>query len=117
MFSQRSYLFVVGLALCTSAALYGQTPSFTPDSTFQGSSLTDWRTMGHATWHAENGEVVANSGGSKGEGWLVLNKSYQDTGLYLSFRCEGDCDTGVLLRAEKTADGMKGVFLSIKGSE
>jgi hypothetical protein len=117
MLSQRFNVFAVGLALCFGVALYGQTPSFTPDSTFQGSSLTGWKTLGHAAWRAENGEVIANSNGSKGEGWLVLDKSYQDTGLDLSFRCEGDCDTGVLLRAEKTADGMKGVFLSIKGNE
>jgi hypothetical protein len=117
MFSQRFHALAVSLALCSGAALFSQTPSFTPDSTFQGSSLTGWQTVGYAEWRAEKGEVIANSGGRKGDGWLVLDKSYQDTGLYLSFRCKGDCDTGVLLRAEKTAGGIKGVFLSIKGNE
>src|SRR5580698_5719936 len=115
MLSQRFRVFAVGVALCSGTAVYGQTPSFHPDLKFEGSLLTGWQSLGQATWRAENGEVIANSG--KGEGWLVLDKSYQDTGLYLSFRCEGDCDTGVLLRAKKTAGGMKGVFLSIKGSE
>jgi hypothetical protein len=83
MLSQRFHVLAVGLALCSGAALYGQTPSFTPDSMFQGSGLTGWKTLGHAAWLAENGEVIANSSGGKGEGWLVLNKSYQNAGLYL----------------------------------
>jgi len=43
----------------------------------------------------------------------VLDKGYQDIAFYAGFRCEGACKTGVLLRAEKTADGMKGVYVSL----
>src|SRR5262249_58569350 len=32
---------------------------------------------------------------------------------FASFRCVGECKTGVLLRAEKTPQGMKGVYLSL----
>ncbi|MEO8736165.1 MAG: FG-GAP-like repeat-containing protein [Edaphobacter sp.] len=117
MFAHRYYALAASLVLCFSPALNGQAPSFTPDSMFQGSSLTGWHTLGQAGWRAENGDVIANASANKGDGWLVLDHSYQDTGVYLSFRCEGDCDTGVLLRAEKTKDGMKGVFLEIKGGE
>ncbi len=63
----------------------------------------------------ENGELIGK--GTAGSGWLVLDHSYQDTGFYAGFRCVGVCDTGVLLRATKTEGGMKGTFLSIKGTQ
>ena len=43
----------------------------------------------------------------------MLDRSYQDVGLYANFRCTGGCDTGALFRAEKTADGWKGIFVSL----
>ena len=43
----------------------------------------------------------------------MLDTSYQDVGIYASFKCAAGCKTGVLFRAEKTADGMKGVFVSL----
>ncbi len=60
----------------------------------------------------EKGEIVGTPK-TPGGGWLVLDKSYQDTGFFASFRCMGGCKTGVMLRAEKTADGMKGAFVSL----
>ena len=53
----------------------------------------------------------------EGGGWLVLDKGYQDVAFYASFRCSGACKTGVLLRAEKTADGMKGVYVSLSDGD
>jgi hypothetical protein len=97
-----------------SSALHG--PSFVPDSKFAGSALTGWHTLGQADWRAENGELVGKATG-KGGGWLVLDHSLQDTGFYTAFRCTGSCDTGILLRMTKTADGWTGTYLSIKGSE
>ncbi|MEO6803414.1 MAG: FG-GAP-like repeat-containing protein [Granulicella sp.] len=91
-------------------------PSFVPDGTFKGSSLTGWSTVGHADWKASNGEITGKSTG-EGGGWLVLDKSFQDTGVYLSFRCESACDIGILLRMEKAADGMKGTYLSVDGDK
>ncbi|HZY72528.1 MAG TPA: FG-GAP-like repeat-containing protein [Edaphobacter sp.] len=117
MHSYRSYILAASLILFTSSASQGQSPSFAPDSTFSGSSLAGWNTIGHAAWSAKDGQILANVGTNKGNGWLILNHSYQDTGVYLSFRCKNGCDTGVLLRAEKTSEGMKGIFLSIKGDE
>lgn len=117
MLSYRSCVLAASLIFASHTVLHGQAPSFTPDSTFHGSSLTGWHTLGQAGWSANNGEIVANSGAKKGDGWLVFDHSYQDTGVYLSFHCEGDCDTGVLLRAEKTADGLTGVLLEIKGGD
>lgn len=44
----------------------------------------------------------------------MLDKSYQDSEFYTSFRCAAACNAGVLFRAEKTADGgLKGVYLSL----
>ncbi len=87
-------------------------PSFQPDVTFQGSSLAGWHVIGDAVWDAHDGEISGTAKEESG-GWLVLDRSYQDVGFYTSFQCTGDCKTGVLFRAEKTADGMKGVFVSL----
>ncbi len=87
-------------------------PSFHPDATFSGSSLKGWHTFGPAAWHAENGELIATPKQGAG-GWLVLDRSYQDIGVYTQFRCTGACETGVLLRAEKTPTGMKGIYVAL----
>ena len=71
-----------------------------------------WHTFGPAEWRAENGELVATPKQGAG-GWLVLDHSYQDIGVYTQFRCTGGCETGVLLRAEKTPTGMKGIYVAL----
>jgi hypothetical protein len=116
----RAGLTIGSFFPCLLSGGYAQTqsdlrgPSFVPDANFAGSQLTGWHTLGHAEWSAENGEIVGK--GSAGSGWLVLDHSYQDTGFYAAFRCAGSCDTGVLLRMAKTADGITGTYLSVKGS-
>jgi hypothetical protein len=100
-----------GTAVSSASALNGA--SFTPDAKFAGSALSGWHTLGQAAWQAENGELVGK--GTGGSGWLILDHSYQDTGFYAAFRCTGDCDTGVLLRLTKSANGMIGTYLSVKG--
>jgi hypothetical protein len=86
--------------------------NFVPDVVFKGSSLTAWRTIGQADWRAQNGEIIGTPKGNGG--WLIADRSYQDVGFYASFRCSDGCKTGVLLRAEKTADGgLKGIFTSL----
>jgi hypothetical protein len=98
------------MAAAISAAVATSPTVFVPDSTFKGSSLAGWHTLGQAQWRAENGELIAN--GAQG-GWLVLDKSYQDVGFFASFRAAGGAKAGVLLRAEKTPEGMKGIFMSL----
>lgn len=88
-------------------------PDFIADVTFKGSTLTGWHALGQSDWKAQNGEIVgaAKSGGG---GWLVTDKSYQDVEFYGSFRTGAGSKAGVLLRAEKTADGgLKGMFVSL----
>jgi hypothetical protein len=104
------YAFVI-LALGSTLGR-AQNPSFAPDVTFRGSSLAEWHSVGEGKWSASDGEITGT-----GNGWLLFDKPSQDTGIYLQFHCEGDCNAGILLRAEKTADGMKGVLLSMQGQD
>jgi hypothetical protein len=110
-----------GEFLAASAALlfipaYGAGPTFIPDSTFQGSSLSGWHTLGNAEWRAENGEIIGTPKSPEG-GWLLMDKGLQDAAIYTSFKCAAGCKTGILMRAQKNADGMKGQFLSLTDSD
>ena len=97
------------------SAIFAATRDFIPDFAFRGSSLTGWHALGHANWHAENGEITATPQTPDG-GWLMLDKSYQDVELYTEFRCSQKCDAGILMRTEKTPDGgWKGVYVSLSG--
>jgi hypothetical protein len=108
------FLFAVVAALVLlMPPIDGASKNFAPDATFSGSSLTGWKTMGAAEWRAQNGEIVGTPKG-QGGGWLVLEKPYQDVAIAVTFRCMTGCTTGVLLRAERTADGgLKGIFMSL----
>ena len=92
---------------------FAANPNFVPDFVFKGSALSGWHKLGGADWRAENGEIIGV--GKEGGGWLVMDKSLQDVGIYASFRCSasGACKAGVLLRAEKSAEGTKGIFVSL----
>jgi hypothetical protein len=105
------------LLLVIVAQGLGQTPSFAPDKTFQGSNLDGWHTVGNAKWQANNGVIDADGRAGSASGWLFLDHPYQDTGLYAAFRCDGACDTGILLRAEKSGGSTEGLFLAIKGND
>jgi Domain of Unknown Function (DUF1080)/FG-GAP-like repeat len=111
--SLLAFVVLLGAAPLLSRA---DGPTFVPDAKFDGSTLAGWHTLGQADWRAENGEIVGKGTGAGG--WLLLDRSYQDTGVYTAFRCSGACDTGLLLRAQKAPDGTtKGVFVSINGNE
>src|SRR5687768_635838 len=86
--------------------------NFIPDWTFTGSSLADAEQLGAAKWSAQNGEVIGTASSPDG-GWLLFNNSLQDVQMAASFQCAAGCQAGVVLRLEKTADGFKGVFVSI----
>src|SRR5205807_7827331 len=104
---------LAGCALAIIVRLSGAGPSFHPDVSFKGSALTGWHALGDAAWRAQNGEITGTPR-QPGGGWLVLDHSYQDVGFYSTFKCAAGCKTGLLMRAEKTAEGgMKGVFVSL----
>ena len=103
---------VVALGVALAVSLNAAGPTFRPDVVFRGSSLAAWTPLGDAGWKAQNGEIVG-SPTQPGGGWLVLNTSFQDVALFTNLTCTGACKAGVLLRAEKTPTGMKGVYVSL----
>src|SRR5438128_5689485 len=107
---------VATLAALVIVPLSGTRSTFIPDWTFKGSTLAGWHVLGAADWKAIDGELVGTPKSADG-GWLVLDKSFQDVEFGADFKCVGACRTGVLLRAEKTPTGMKGVFLSLDAGE
>ncbi len=111
-------LAVVAIAAAAFASIiHGASKNFAPDAVFTGSSLTGWQPIGQSTWRAENGEIIGTPTAAAG-GWLLANKPYQDVAVFASFRCAAGCQTGVMLRAEKTADGgLKGVFVSLNEAD
>jgi hypothetical protein len=104
-------------ALLLLAPVFAVGPSFIPDGTVKGSSLAGWHVLGPADWKAQNGEITGTVKPGGSGGWLVLDRSYQDAGFYASFRCAEGCQTGVLLRAEKTSQGMKGIYVSLTAGD
>ena len=109
----RSAFLIAATTLLLAPAAVAVGPSFIPDVTFNGSNLTGWHPLGNADWRAQNGEFVATLKQGGGDGWLVLDHSFQDVGFYVAFQCSAGCKTGILLRAEQTPNGMKGVLVSL----
>ncbi len=104
---------IMAIATLWLVPVFAEGPTFIPDTTFKGSSLTGWHVLGQADWHAQNGEVVGTVKPGGNGGWLVLDRSYQDVGFFANFRCTGGCLAGLLFRAEKTAEGLKGIYVSL----
>ena len=100
-------------AAASASIIHGASKNFAPDAVFAGSSLSGWQSIGKVSWRAENGEIIGTPAAAAG-GWLLSDRSYEDVAVFTSFRCAAGCRTGVLLRAEKTADGgLKGIFVSL----
>jgi hypothetical protein len=112
--SRRSFVVIVSCVLAWSVHAVG--PTFRPDAVFKGSTLTGWTPLGDVEWKAVNGEIIGTPK-QPGGGWLVLGKSFQDVAVFSNVTCTGGCKAGVLLRAEKTADGMKGIYVSLTAGD
>src|SRR5256885_672836 len=110
MRANRFYGIIAISAGLLLVRLYGVGPMFHPDVTVKGTGLAGWRQLGEAAWSAQDGEITGTPKSAAG-GWLMLDRSLQDVAFYSTFRCTGGCRTGVLLRAEKTADGMKSIYV------
>ncbi|MEJ7768219.1 MAG: hypothetical protein WKF89_10445, partial [Chitinophagaceae bacterium] len=91
---------------------FGQ--SFIPDYTFKGSGLKGLKVVGQADWQVKSGELMGKAKPGTSGGWLFLDSSYQDVGFRALFKGTGDVETGILFRAEKTAEGVTGILLSLK---
>jgi hypothetical protein len=116
VFDKKIYVGATAIGLLLLAQALASGPSFRPDGTIKGASLAGWRILGQADWKAQNGELVGTPK-NPGGGWLVLDRSYQDVAFYATYLLSGDCKTGVLMRAEKTPTGMKGVYVSLAGDD
>jgi hypothetical protein len=111
--SRKSLCLIAAVVVCLIAsAIFAQNQNYVPDVTFTGSALTGWHTLGDADWRADHGQVSATPKRETG-GWLVLDHGYQDVEFSAAIRCTGACKAGILLRAEKTAQGMKGTYVSL----
>lgn len=104
------------ISLFVSVPLFAVGPTFQPDANFKGSALTGWHVLGQGDWNARNGEITARAAADKSS-WLVLDHSYQDAAFFGYFRCAEGCKTGILLRAEKTPQGTKGILVSLSPNE
>ena len=96
--------------LLAAPAVFASGPSFHPEFVINGANLEGWTMFGNATWTPGNGEVRATR--TTAAGWCSITRSRTSTST--EFRCSAGCETGVLLRAEKTPDGgMKGIYVSL----
>jgi hypothetical protein len=108
------------VAVVLSMASGAQTPppagpaTFVPDWIFKGSALERTEQVGQATWRAENGEIVGTPTGADG-GWLLINPGYQDVQVAGSYRCAAACTAGVMVRSEKSAGGIRGIYTTLAG--
>ncbi len=65
-----------------------------------------------AVWTAQDGKLQGKAGDS--DGWLVSDQSSGWPASFSGCGCGTGCNTGVLLRAEKTKDnGLHGVYISL----
>jgi hypothetical protein len=108
----KRVILLVAVVVVSSLPLSGTRYSFIPDWTFKGNTLTGWQALGQADWKATNGELVGVPKSPEG-GWLLLDKSLQDVEVGFDFKVSPGSKAGVLLRAEKTPSGFKGVFVSL----
>jgi hypothetical protein len=112
MTKKRLHVCSLAAVCVIASAVFAANQNFAADVTFTGSALTGWHKLGAADWRADHGEITGTPQRDTG-GWLVLDQGYQDLQFFASFRCTGACKSGILLRAEKTAEGMKGIFVSL----
>src|SRR5690349_20116907 len=104
MFRRAVPVTLLALVSVAAGVRAADPPDFKADAAFTGSSLANWRMVGQADWSAQNGEIVGKPKAADG-GWLVMNKSFQDVQFFANVRCAvAPCKTGLLVRAEKTAD-------------
>ncbi|HVY74954.1 MAG TPA: FG-GAP-like repeat-containing protein [Puia sp.] len=108
------FLLAAGFVSAQPDSAFRIVLSFRPDFIFKSSSLGGWQSIGAAKWEAKNGTMVSKPGSA---GILLLDQSWQDMGMHVSFRSRGGANAGILMRLEKTVSGFKGVFISFGGED
>ena len=107
-------IVIAGIGLLVRPAAANR--NFVPDWIFTGSSITAFRTLGDADWRSENGEIVGKPRSAAG-GWLILDRSLEDIEFASTYLCTGGCRTGIMVRTKITADGIRGVYVSLPDGE
>jgi 3-keto-disaccharide hydrolase/FG-GAP-like repeat len=103
-------IVIAGIALLMRPAAANR--NFLPDWSFKGSSVAAFRTLGDADWHAENGEIVGKPRNAAG-GWLILDRPLEDVEFASAYLCTDGCRAGIMVRTKTTADGVRGVYVSL----
>jgi hypothetical protein len=116
MSKKRHYAGSLAGVCVIASALFAASQNFVPDKIFQGSDLSGRHKLGDDDWRADHSKITGTPK-RESRGWLVLDHELQDAELSASFRCNGVCKTGILLRAETSADGMKGVYISLSDGD
>ena len=98
---RRYALHLIATAAVVVTAVAVSAQNYVPDTPYQGISMTGVRVLGDAAWRAEKGEYVGTPKSAAG-GWLVLDRSLQDVGVFGEFRCTGGCRTGMLSSIKST---------------
>ena len=115
----RSFMVgLAGVAVMSLGLQAADPPNFKPDGTFKGSTLAGWRVVGDAEWKAQNGELVGTAKPGTAGGWLVMDKGFENIDVFANYMCVGPCQSGIMLRAEKTQDGgLRGSYLSLTSGD
>ena len=116
MHSRRDGFYAFLLLAIAGALNVSAQKDFVPDAAPKGPALAGWHTLGSATWSARDGGIDGK--GASGGGWIVSDKMFQDVRIYLRLTCKSACNSGVLLRAEKTKEkGLEGIFVSLSDAD
>ncbi len=91
-------IFVAALALSGCASGPGGKGGAGWVTLFDGSSLSQWYTLGNGNWRLEGGAVVADKLTGKENGFLVTNKIYRDFELHAEFWVSDDANSGIYMR-------------------
>lgn len=93
------------LFLLTAVALCAQNkpPAVAPGedwvSLFNGKDLNGWVEIGKEKWTVQNGILHGNAV-TKEYGYLKTDKNYKDFQLAITFKCNGDGNSGVFFHSE-----------------
>jgi hypothetical protein len=105
----KTAILILGI-LSLSAPLCAPAPT-TPDadrfaSVFNGTNLDGWKMQGHASWKAENGEIVGRPDiGAETDCWLFTEEEWTDFTLEVEFKVPEKCNSGIAIRMPKEAVG------------
>jgi hypothetical protein len=98
-------VFLLTVSFCASAS--PTTPGadgFPP--VFNGVNLDGWKMQGHASWKAENGEIIGKPDPGQGtDCWLFSEAEWTDFTLEVEFKVPEKCNSGIAIRMPKEATG------------